>query len=318
MKTQSLEENSGAQETRALGPAARRAHEIVASLRAGEPADVFDAFWQLDELPADDVRGALAAWTGPLPDLDRLDAATRLAHGLPMPALRLRTLSSTRDADVLDLGPLAEEQLRLAGMSWDGAPLAAEERLDGELEGSFAGTLERRVLADADAPGEAPLFDVLTFAEDAGVVFAGGTTKIVAFIAYGRVEVRDRRMRNALEEAIANSIAEQPAGAEGDGEPPSPEVAPPATTEARPPTRAEAPAMRAEKKTAEPAAKKVEKKTAKPAAKKAEKKTAKPPAKKAEKKTAKPPAKKAEKKTAKPPAKKVTARSRAASKRGTR
>jgi hypothetical protein len=180
-----------------------RAGELVASLRVGESTDVFDAFWQLDELPVDQVREALTAWTGPLPDLDRLDTATRLAHGLPIRPLRLRTLSVAKDADVLDLGPLAEEQLRLAGKTWDDADLAPEDRLDGELADSFAGTLERHVLADADAPGETPLFDVLLFAEDSGVVFAAGTTKVVALIAYRKVEMRDRRMRLALQEAVA-------------------------------------------------------------------------------------------------------------------
>ena len=187
---------------RALDAGRGRATEIVASLRAGDPADVFDAFWELDALPVDDVRDALAAWTGPLPDPERLDTATRLAHGMSPRPLRLRALSVASDADVLDLGPVAEEQLRLAGKSWDGADLAAEERLDGELEGSFAGTLERHVLADADAPGETPLFDVLLFADDAGVVFAAGTTKVVALIAYRKVEMRDRRTRVAIEEAV--------------------------------------------------------------------------------------------------------------------
>jgi hypothetical protein len=180
-----------------------RALELVASLRAGESTDVFDAFWQLDELPVDDVRDAISAWTGPLPDLDRLDAATRLAHGLPIRPLRLRTLSVAKDADVLDLGAIAEQQLHLAGKSWDGADLAPEERLDGEREDSFAGTLERHVLADAEAPGETPLFDVLLFAGDSGVVFAAGTTNVVALIAYRRIETRDRRTRLALEEALA-------------------------------------------------------------------------------------------------------------------
>jgi hypothetical protein len=72
-----------------------------------------------------------------------------------------------------------------------------------ELEGSFAGTLEHRVLGDSDAPEEPPLFDVLLFAEDAGVVFAAGTTRIVALIAYRKVEMRERRARLALEQAIA-------------------------------------------------------------------------------------------------------------------
>jgi hypothetical protein len=164
---------------------------------------VFDAFWNLDRLPIDEVRDALAPWVGPDPDRHRLDAATCLARGIPAPPLRLRTLSATKDADVLDLGPIAEEQLRLAGMKWDGVDRAPEERLDGELEGSFAGTLEHRVLGDSDAPEEPPLFDVLLFAEDAGVVFAAGTTRIVALIAYRKVEMRDRRARLALEQAIA-------------------------------------------------------------------------------------------------------------------
>jgi len=187
-------------------PEARRlsAREIVASLRSEAPTlDVFEAFWELDRLPIDEVRDALAPWVGPDPDRHRLDAATCVARGIPARPLRLRTLSTTKDADVLDLGPVAEEQLRLAGMSWDGADRPPEERLDGELGGSFAGTLEHRVLGDSDAPEEPPLFDVLLFAEDAGVVFAAGTTRIVALIAYRKVEMRERRARLALEQAIA-------------------------------------------------------------------------------------------------------------------
>lgn len=188
-----------------VSPALRRAHDIVASLRAGEsnPADVFEAFWELDRLPIDEVRDALATWIGPEPDRNRLDAATCVARGIPARALHLRVVSVANDADVLDLGPLAEEQLRLAGVSWDGVDRTPEDRLDGEIEGSFAGTLERRVLADADAKDGPPLFDVLLFAEDSGVVFEAGTTRIVALIAYRKVEMRDRRARLALEEAIA-------------------------------------------------------------------------------------------------------------------
>lgn len=176
---------------------ASRANEIVASLRAGAPSstEIFEAFYQLDALPPDEVREALAPW---VPSI--LDAAPLVRP------LRLRTLSVVKDADVLDLGPIAEEQLRIAGKSWDGADLAPEERLDGELEDSFAGTLERRVLADEESP-ETPLFDVLLFLEDSGVVFAAGTTKVVALIAYRKVETRDRRTRDALEEAIAAPAA---------------------------------------------------------------------------------------------------------------
>jgi hypothetical protein len=165
-------------------PDAHRAKAILASLEAGDPtsAAVYDAFWELDAMPAEEVRAAL---------------------GVVLPEFRLRTVSIAKDADVLDLGPVAEEQLRLAGKSWDGADLAPEERLDGEVEGSFAGTLERRVLADADTPGDSPLFDVLSFAGDSGVVFAAGTTNVVALIAYHKVEMRDRRTRDALESALA-------------------------------------------------------------------------------------------------------------------
>ncbi len=213
---------------------AARAKAIVAALRTGEPdsVEMFEAFGQLDALPAEAVRAAFAAWS-PLPDLDNLDTATRLAHGLPLRPLRLRTVGVEKDADVLDLGPVAEDQVRLAGLSWDGRDLAAEERLDGELEGSFAGTLERRVLADAESPTATPLFDVVLFAEDAGVVFAAGTSRIVAMIAYGKVEMRDRRTRVAIEATLAGPTTKVEDVAPREA-PAAPMTAPTAT----PPTRA--------------------------------------------------------------------------------
>lgn len=298
---------------------ARRAHAIVASLQSGDPGseEVFDAFWELDALPIDEVRDALAAWVGPLPDMDRLDSATRVAHGLPPRPLRLRTLSVARDADILDLGPVAEEQLRLAGKSWDGVDLAPEERLDGELEGSFAGTFERRVLADADAPGDVPLYEVLLFGADSGgIVFAAGKTTPVAFIADGKVETRERRTRVALEEALAASkLAQEPAlahdtesalsstPARGEKEEKE-ELASPAETpevegpaEPKPLKAAKRPSTRAKpaKPKSEPAKKAV--KTAKKTATKA-KPAKKPSAKKTAKTSAKPAAKTAAKKRA--------------------
>jgi hypothetical protein len=181
-----------------------RAAAILERLRSSDSgsADVFEAFGDLDALPADVVHEALGAWLGPQPDLGRMDNATRLVQGLPLRPLRLRTIAITTDADVLDLGPVAEEQLRIAGKTWDGVDLAPEERLDGELQGSFAGTLVRRVLADEDAPTIA-LFDVLTFAEDSGLVFEAGTTRQLALITYGKVEMRDARTRSAIEDALA-------------------------------------------------------------------------------------------------------------------
>src|SRR5690606_31951985 len=114
------------------------------------------------------------------------------------PPLRLRTAAVVKDADVLDLGPVAEEQLRLSGKSYDGVDLEPEERLDGEREDSFAGTLEHRSFLDEDT-GER-CFDVLLFAGDSGVVFRAGTTEQVGAVAYGIVEMSDRRARAALQE----------------------------------------------------------------------------------------------------------------------
>lgn len=181
-----------------------RAKACVAVLRTADPdsVEMYEAFRELDSLPVDVVRAELAEWMGPLPDLDQLDAPTRVRFGLPLRPLRLVVASTTRDADIFDLGALAEDQVRLACKSWDGADLPAEERLDGELEGSFAGTLQRLVLADAESARGAPLFDVVLFAEDAGAVFASGTTTQLALIAYGKVEMRDRRTRAAIEGAL--------------------------------------------------------------------------------------------------------------------
>lgn len=206
-----------------------RAKACVAVLRTADPdsVEMYEAFRELDSLPVDVVRAELAEWIGPLPDLEQLDAPTRLRLGLPLRPLRLVAVSITRDADIFDLGTLAEDQVRLACRSWDGADLPAEERLDGELDGSFAGTLQRLVLADADADSAraAPLFDVVLFAEDAGAVFASGTTTQLALIAYGKVEMRDGRTRAAIEAALAPTAAQPAATTTPDDEAPISHVA---------------------------------------------------------------------------------------------
>ena len=148
-----------------------RARAIVDSLDQLTSEEVFAAFEELDQLPSDVVRAALESATGPAPDPERLDDAIRRAHGFPARALHLRTVAVTKDADIFDLGPVAEQQLRLAGKAWDGRDLEPEERLDGEIEDSFAGTLEHHVLVDAERPGAGPLFDVLRYAGDAGTIF---------------------------------------------------------------------------------------------------------------------------------------------------
>lgn len=181
---------------------ADRARAIVDSLDRLSSEEVFAAFEELDQLPSDVVRAALEGSTGPAPDPEQLDDATRRAHGFPARPLRLRTVAVTKDADIFDLGPVAEAQLRLAGKAYDGRDLEPEQRLDGEMEDSFAGTLEHHVLVDAEQPGAVPVFDVLLYAGDAGTVFRAGTTDIVGAIAYGVVEMKDRRARIAVQEAL--------------------------------------------------------------------------------------------------------------------
>ena len=192
-------------EPRPRAPRPPSARDIVDALRSGEPGseEIFEAFAQLDALPPDEVREALASWVGSPREGEHVDDATRRARGLPLLPLRLHTVSVAKDADVLDQGAVAEDQLRLAGRTWDGADMTAEERLDGEIEGSFAGTVERRVLAVRAEPSKPPLFDVVLFAEGAGAVFAAGTTTMIGLIADGKVEMRDRRARAAIEEALS-------------------------------------------------------------------------------------------------------------------
>ncbi|MFO0738464.1 MAG: hypothetical protein U0270_21395 [Labilithrix sp.] len=188
-----------------------RARAIVARLSEGNASsdEVFAAFEELDHLPPDVVRGALEPWTGPAPDPERLDDQVRRAHRLPLRTPRLTTIDSARDADVLDLGDLAESQLRIAGKTWDGQDLEAFDRLDGEREDSFAGTLERRVLGENGRP----LYDVLLFGEGSGVFFRSGTTQVLGVIADHCVETTDRPARLALEQALGRDAAPAPAPA---------------------------------------------------------------------------------------------------------
>ncbi len=212
-----------------------RAKRIVATLSAGlaSSEEVFEAFAALDELDSNAVLAALRPWTGEASDLESLDDDLRRAHGFPLRRPRLRTRSIVRDADVLDLGPLAEEQLRLAGRSYDGRDLSAEDRLDGEVEDSFAGTLELHTLADAGAPDDAPArFEVYFFAGDAGAIFRAGTTEMIGGISYGAVEMKDRVLREAIALALAAGVTE-PSPADVQAEPPAAAVEAPMAEERR-------------------------------------------------------------------------------------
>lgn len=169
----------------------------MASLGAEDASSeaVFAAFEELDALPVDVVRAELASSVGAVPDLTP-------------PPLQLHVLSDLRDADVLDLGDVAEEQLRILGKSWDGADLDAFERLDGELDGSFAGTLRHRVVGGDGGDAVQPLYDVLTHGDGSGIVFRAGTPRVFAMIADGLVETRDVRVRAALGALLDEPAAE--------------------------------------------------------------------------------------------------------------
>lgn len=186
---------------------AQRAAAIVAALgkNAGSE-DVFAAFEELDALPAEVVASVLTPWTGPAPDPQQLDAATRRAHGFPPLPLEVHTIRILKPKRADELGRVGQEQVRVAGTTWDGLDLDASARLatDGS-ESSFAGTLEHRVVSDEDGQ---PLFDVLLYAGDSGAIFRAGTTEVVGAIAYGTVELKDRRARVALQESLATTEPE--------------------------------------------------------------------------------------------------------------
>ncbi|MBS2017919.1 MAG: hypothetical protein JST00_33900 [Deltaproteobacteria bacterium] len=189
------------------------AKAVIAALGHDASSErVFEAFEMLDGLSPELVRTELAEWLGPAADPEALDDATRAAHGMPPRPLRLRAAAVTKDADVLDLGAIAEEQLLVAGKSWDGEERDAFERLDGEVEGSFAGTLEHVSLVDAESG--APAYDLIRYLGAHGVVFHTGTICIAAHLADGLVETTDARLRRALESALASAPAEARAEAE--------------------------------------------------------------------------------------------------------
>ena len=286
MLANGVERTNGAATAEPEGADADRARAILSSLDRLSSEEVFAAFEELDALPRDVVRAVLAVSTGPIPDPELLDDAIRRAHGFPPRALRLQTIAIVKDADIFDIGPVAEEQVRIAGKAWDGRDLPAEERLDEEVEGSFAGTLEHHTLAEAGKP----LFDVLRYAGDAGSIFRAGTAELVGAIAYDTVEMKDRRARVAIQDALAHGLV-------------------PEAMQAAEPAPVEVPVAASEVTTApEPAAKKpaarepAASKTVKPAAKAAAEKT---PAKKA---AVKPAAKAAAEKA---PAKKAPAKASA-------
>jgi len=98
------------------------------------------------------------------------------------------------------LTPLQLGQLEAAGEAYDGRKLDAAARLAaGDETGSFLGTLEILLLADAVG---VPAYDVYLYQVDSGTVFRSGTTQDCAHIVHGSVECDDVALRDGLSVAI--------------------------------------------------------------------------------------------------------------------
>ncbi len=183
-------------------PEAARVASILEGLDENVPgAEVFEAFEQLDELPADVVRSVLVSVTGPAPDPDQLDAATRRAHGFPELPLVFRCTSALHPSMLEELNRVEQDQLRAAGTSWDGLDLPPSARIaPNGGEPSFAGSLELKRFAFADG---SPALDVVLYLEDSGAIFDSGTSRIVGAVAYGVVEMKDKAARTGLQNVLS-------------------------------------------------------------------------------------------------------------------
>ncbi len=184
-------------------PEAARVASILEGLDENVPgAEVFEAFEQLDDLPADVVRAVLVSVTGPAPDPDQLDAATRRAHGFPELPLVFRCTSALRPTMLGELNRLEQEQLKAAGTSWDGLDLPASARLaQNGGEPSFAGSLELKRFSFDDG---APALDVVLYGEGSGALFDTGTSRLVGAVAYGVVELKDKAARTGLQNVLSS------------------------------------------------------------------------------------------------------------------
>lgn len=190
----------------------KRPTAIVEALRKGlSSPEVFEAFEELDAFPEAVVRDALVSWTGPAPNPDALDAETRRAHGFAARALVLVPIRAKKPTNAGSLTAQEREQIRRAGLAWDGLELDAAERLrPAQNDASFADAIELRTFADDDGT---PRFDVVLYKNGSGTIFRTGADAVVGAIADGIVELHDRRERTALQEALTKPvtmISEQP------------------------------------------------------------------------------------------------------------
>lgn len=104
-----------------------------------------------------------------------------------------------------ELSPVEREQLRLAGLAYDGEELAPEARLAGDgpddEEGSFLGYCHLWRVVD----GDRHLFDAWFYMVDSGSIYRAGTTERVAEIIQFGLECPDPALRAELGPAMVEA-----------------------------------------------------------------------------------------------------------------
>jgi hypothetical protein len=188
----------GSTHRKPVGDQGKLAVALVRQLERPD-CDVYELFAQLDALPPDTVRAALAGTTGPSRPPEELDDDVRRVHRFAPPPLRLTCTRVVLPAAGARLGLTTAEQIERACTTWDGLALPIAARLAEGGAHSLAGAIEHRTLDDLDGM---PQFDVVVLHGDSGAIFRAGTTDVLGTIAYGKVEARDRRERTALQEAL--------------------------------------------------------------------------------------------------------------------
>ncbi|WP_433616433.1 hypothetical protein ACQP2P_14685 [Dactylosporangium sp. CA-139114] len=113
--------------------------------------------------------------------------------------MTMRAVDHRDITDVEQLNALEREQLRIAGVRYDGEDLPVEDRLDpeGDEETSFHGFCGTCRIVD----GPAHRYDVWLYQVDSGTVFRAGTTEAVADVIQAGLECHDPGIAAELEEA---------------------------------------------------------------------------------------------------------------------
>jgi hypothetical protein len=126
-------------------------------------------------------------------------ARLRAGEG-PVPVLSVQESVCPRGGDALD--ELRRAQLVEAGRRYDGEAAPVEVRLSedpDEEDRSFATTVRLTLLVDEAGR---PAYDVWEYRGDSGLVYAAGTTDIVAEIVQASLEGGDPALRTALRVAL--------------------------------------------------------------------------------------------------------------------